>query len=190
MARNRDYKAEYARRRASGARRGLSGPQARGHARHGEASARPRPQPPYDPDLEAALRQLRQSGSLSRAAKEAGVSPERLRRYARANANADWRNGQWHLNDLRQRVVTVYSQGKQEDFQVIGFEPASLAGEYWNAAQSYLESPDLALLDRFKGVSIPDHRGKLHPLETDPNGIYKADAAGEPSFHEIYRIVQ
>jgi hypothetical protein len=32
-------------------------------------------------------------------------------------------------------------------------------------------------------------KGRLHPLETDPNAIHRLAAAGGPAFHEIYRIV-
>ena len=80
MSRQRDYKAEYQRRIANAAKRGLSKSQGRGHARAGEASARSKPVK-SDDRLESALKLLRQSGNQSRAAKEAGVSAERFRRF-------------------------------------------------------------------------------------------------------------
>ena len=190
MKRQRDFRAEYAKRRARGIALGRSGPQARGHARHGEAPAKARGQTGFNAHLEAGLRELRRTGNLSRAAKEIGASTERLRRYARENAKAEWRGRNWHFEDTRLREVAIVSQGQRQTLIVRGFQPASTAGEYDNARRQFLSTNDPELLAPFVGVEVSDAKGTPHLLETDPNGIYEADAAGEPAFHEIYRIIQ
>jgi hypothetical protein len=42
----------------------------------------------------------------------------------------------------------------------------------------------------FEGRSVTDAKGEAHPLETDPNALYRLAAAGSELFHEIYRLVQ
>jgi hypothetical protein len=82
MRRDRDYQAEYRRRLDWGRARGLTRSQARGHARAQEASLKAKPVK-SDERLERALRELRRTNNQAIAAKEAGVSPERFRRFLR-----------------------------------------------------------------------------------------------------------
>lgn len=84
MARTRNYQAEYARRIANAVQRGLSRPQARGHARPGEALIRPANAKDQD-RLETALKLYRQTANQVSSAKAVAVAPERLRRYLREN---------------------------------------------------------------------------------------------------------
>ena len=190
MARQRDFKAEYARRVASAERRGLSRSQARGHARHGEAPARPRPKPAHDDRLERALRLLRQTGNQGSAAKEAGVSPERLRRFLRENALAQRRGRQWHFTDNRLRDMTVISKGEAKTLRLRGFDQASLNGQYLSAVGKALNSNEWELLLPFVGLSIIDAKGRAHALETDPNTLHRIAAQGDEVFHNVYQLVQ
>lgn len=190
MARQRDYKAEYERRLASAQGRGLSRSQARGHARHGEAPARPSSKPAHDDRLERALRLLRQTGNQGSAAKEAGVSPERLRRFLRENALAERRGKQWHFSDNRPRRMTIISGGEARERVLLGFDQASLNGQHLNAVRQFLGSNDPELLFPFEGQSVTDAKGRAHPLETDPNTLHRIAAQGEEVFHNIYRLVQ
>ena len=188
MARKRDFKAEYQRRIANAAKRGLSRSQARGHARAGEAPIRREPLR-SDDKLEVALKRLRQTNNQARAAKEAGVSAERLRRFLRDNALAERRGRHWHITDQRRRRMTVITEGEARQITLRDADQASLNGEHLNALQSFLRTNDIDRLRPFEGRSVIDANGKAHPLETDPNALYRLAHAGSDVFHEIYRLI-
>lgn len=188
MARERDFKAEYARRIENAAKRGLSRSQARGHARANETPVRPKPVK-SDDRLEDALKILRQTGNQGRAAKEAKVSVERFRRFLRTNALAERRDRQWHITDRRPRHMTVITGGVSIELNLQDFEQASLNGKHLAAVGAFLRSNDIDLLRPFEGQSVIDAKGNAHPLETDPNALYRLAATGSEVFHEIYRLI-
>lgn len=189
MSKNRDFKAEYQRRIANAKKRGLSRSQARGHARHGEAPVKPRAGSMSDHRLEAGLKALRQSGSQSVAAKKAGISPERLRRFIRENALAERTGKRWRMTDNRSREMIVLSQGSARHRLLLGHDQASLNGSYLNAVKSFLNSNDIDFLRPFAGQSVIDAKGKAHRLETDPNAIHRIASSGSAVFHDIYRLI-
>lgn len=188
MAKSRDYKAEYQRRIANAAKRGLSRSQARGHARSGEKPIRAKPSR-RDDGLEAALKRLREIGNQGRAAKDAGVSVERFRRFLRSNALAKRQGKRWRITDNRPYDMTVITGGEVVVLVVREFEQRSLNGEHLNAVKAFLASNDRDFLDPFEGRSVIDAKGKAHPLETNPNILHRLASAGEAVFHEIYRLV-
>lgn len=187
MAKSRDYKAEYQRRIANAAKRGLSRSQARGHARASEKPVRPKPTKP-DERLETALRLLRKTGNQSRAAKEAGVSAERFRRFVRSNSLAQRQGRQWLFTDNRSRRMTVITGGEASELILRDFEQASLNGKHLAAVGAFLPSNNIDLLRPFEGQSVIDAGGQAHPLETNPTALYRLSAAGGEVFHEIYRL--
>lgn len=189
MARQRNYKAEYERRIANAAKRGLSRSQARGHARAGEAHVKPRPVK-SDERLEAALKLLRQTGHQGRAAKEAGVSAERFRRFLRSNSLAQRQGREWHVTDNRHRRMTVITGGESGELTLRDYEQSSLNGRHLAAVGTFLRSNDIDLLSPFQGRSVIDAGGQAHFLETDPNTLYRLAHAGSEVFHEIYRLVE
>lgn len=188
MARTRDYKAEYQRRIASAAKRGLSRSQARGHARAGEMPVRAKPVG-SDPRLEDALKLLRQTGNQSRAAKDAGVSAERFRRFLRSNALAERQGRQWRITDNRSRRMTVITSGEAVELTLRDFDQSSLNGRHLAAVGAFLRTNNADLLAPFVGQFVIDVAGVAHPLETHPNALYRLAAAGSEVFHEIYRLV-
>jgi hypothetical protein len=187
--RRRNYAVEYHRRLARAAARGLSRSQARGHPRAGEQAIRPRP-PKLDLRLEAGLKALRRSGSLTTAAKEQGVSAERLRTYIRNLPFVGKRRGRFVVGaDLRHRQVQFYADGRMIKTVVQGYEPAALAGSYWDAVGEFLRTNDPNHLAPFAGVEITDANGSSYTLETRPNVLYRLDAEGGDTFEQVYRIV-
>ncbi len=189
VAKLRDYKAEYQRRIASADKRGLSRSQARGHARAGEKPIQAKPVQ-SDDRLEDALKLLRQTGNQSRAAKEAGVSAERFRRFLRSNDLAERQGKQWRITDNRPYKMTVITGGEELDIIISRFEQRSLNGRHLAAVGAFRRTNDADLLAPFEGQSVIDAAGKEHPLETDPNALYRLAAAdGGEAYHEIYRLI-
>lgn len=188
MANTRNYKAEYERRIANAAKRGLSRSQARGHARSTEALVRPKPFV-TDDKLEAALKLLRQTGRQGAAANQAGVAPERFRRFLRHNALAVRSGRKWHISDGRPRRMTVITDGDSKNLMLDGFDQASLNGQHSAAVGAFLTSNDIDLLGPFEGRSVRDVHGKMHPLETNPNRLLRMAASGDEVFHVIYRLI-
>ena len=185
--RKRDFKAEYQARIARGLASGKSRSQARGHARAKDA-------PPSeaaafvdrkDP-LEKALKLMKQGFSQKEAAKAAGVSAERLRRYVQQNTTTERKGGRWIIKDARPVTVLMATRGKLQDVTVTR-DAASDIGRHWVAVNKFLESNDPSHLAPFVGLGLRDTRGKLWPFETRPNVLRKLDSAGELSFVDIYR---
>jgi hypothetical protein len=183
MAKQRDYKAEYQRRVTCGFAKGLSRTQARGHASRAKPVA-------GDAKLEKALAALREGKSLTAAASKAHVSPERFRQFVREGNLARLEGRRWVVADNRARGVPIFSKRKRLTIIAANYEQAALAGRYWDAAHRFVASNDMSLIEPFVGQSVRDAKGKLHPLETDPNAIHRLAAAGGPAFHEIYRLTQ
>lgn len=191
MARQRDYRAEYARRIERGLSRGLSRSQARGHPGPGEAfRSRRGATPAYDPRLEAGLKAIRAGTPLSRAAPAIGVSPERLRRYVAQTRVVEKRGGRWVVgHDPRSRRLPVYSRGRAVTITVVGYEAAALIGRYMAAVGAFLASNDPANLAPFVSEAVTDAKGKRHVFETRPNVLYRLAASPAESFEQVYRIV-
>lgn len=188
MPRQRDFRAEYHRRIASAAARGLSRSQGRGHARTSEAPIKG-PKSKTDDRLEAALKTLRQTGDRTAAAKSVNIAPERLRRFLRENVQIEGRGRSLKITDNRPRDMGVYSDGKAEVLRLRDYDQASINGQHLAAVQEFLRTNERELLLPFEGRAVIDAKGKAHPLETDPNELYRLDAQGEGQFHEIYRLV-
>lgn len=188
MARQRDYKAEYARRIERGKKRGLSRSQARGHARPGEQSIRAKPVQ-SDPRLEAALKSMRRQETQAKAAKRAGVSVERLRRFLYDNELAERQGRQWLFSDKRIREMTGLSDGQMRRMRLRGYDEASLNGQYLNAVGKFIRTNDASHLAGFEGKSVRDAKGKLHPFETDPNTLYRLYHSGDEPFEVYYKLL-
>ena len=188
MLRHRDNKAEYRRRIERGVERGLTRSQARGHARAQEAGLKTKPIK-HDERLEAALRELRRTQNQAKAAKEAGVSPERFRRFLREQKLAERKGRIWEITDKRARDMTAMTTRGALDLTLPGFEAASLVGLHNAAVKTFLDTNDISDLRPFEGRTVKDTSGRTYVLETRPNVIRRRDASGE-TFEQIYRIVQ
>jgi len=65
---------------------------------------------------------------------------------------------------------------------------ASVIGTYLASVRRFLDANDVEPLEQFNGQSVKDVRGKVFPLETRPNELYRLNAAVEP-FEEVYRLL-
>lgn len=192
MARVRDYKAEYARRKAHGAARDFTRGQARGHPEVGKAliSGKPRAAS-YDRGLEEGVKLMRKGQPLSTAARSIHVSTERLRNYVNEQSVAEKVGGRWKIgHDTRKRAMVIFSKGKEQPVILQGYEASRLAGEYMNAVKEFLAHNDPAYLAPYQGAGVIDASGRYHPFETDPNILYKLTATSDRPYEKVYRIVQ
>ena len=186
----RDYKQEYAQRIQRGAQKGLSRSQSRGHPKAREPHASPRRAPPaYDRRLEHGLQLIRNQRTLTGAARDIGVSPERLRHYVAHTGIVEKQGRRWVVTeDRRTRQMLLFSAG--QTLQVlVSLEAASLIGRYMAAVGRFLETNDPVHLQPFAGQSVVDVYGTAHPFETRPNVLYRLDATGGETFEQVYRIV-
>ncbi|MBB36986.1 MAG: hypothetical protein CME88_16950 [Hirschia sp.] len=191
MKKERDYKAEYARRMERGKARGLSLSQARGHPRRGEPLASsPQAKPKSDEKIEAAIRLMNEGGSLTASARESQVSSKRLKRFVLAHKLGRLNKRKWVMSDRRARRVPIIKGASQSAIIVPDFKTARLVGQHYNAYQKFVEEADESLLPPFEGRGVRDVKGRLHPFETDPNNLFRFAVKDEPVFHEIYQIIQ
>jgi hypothetical protein len=178
----------YQRRIARGLAKGLSRSQARGHPRPNERYIAP--ERANTRKLEAGVAALRKRKSLTAAAHHATVAPERLRRYLKGLPFVEKQRGRWVVgDDTRLRTVLIYTNGQRKLITVEGYDPAALAGSYWNAVGEFLRTNDPTYLAPFIGVEIIGASDQRYPFETRPNVIYRLEAAGGDTFEQVYKIV-
>jgi hypothetical protein len=187
----RDYRAEYQRRIARGAAKGISRSQARGHPKPTEAavSIKHPPKPIESDRLQLAFKVLRQQKSLTAAARAAKVSPERLRHFATKRDIFKKKGRRWSVRDDLPRRMLLYSHGRAIVVIVGDFASASKIGRFMSAVSHFLPTNNPAGLREFDGESITDIAGNTHVFETRPNALYRLASAHDQSFEHIYRIV-
>src|SRR5438477_8752546 len=135
MPRRRNGRTSYQRRIARGLAKGLTRSQARGHPRVAEryASTKATERKP-DRRLLEGLKALRETRNLGDAARRARVAPERLRHFVQRLDFVEKRGRRYSVGeDPWLRRVIFYSGGRKVDTVVEGYEPARLAGLYWEA---------------------------------------------------------
>jgi hypothetical protein len=182
MARLRDYAAEYARRIASGLRRGLSRSQARGHPRRterliSEPTHRQAPQhrPAADERVYNALERMEKGASLEQAAKAEHISPEKLRRVAfeRGYLSKDYsqsKRGDWRISTSTTRPVLTADRRYLEQV-VFDLRNTSAVSRYWNAVGRLLDDGDPEPLTRLGPLTVRGVDGTTYELQTDHNAI-------------------
>ena len=190
MPHKRNYKAEYASRIKRGKALGLSKSQARGHPRRGEPLATYVDRLPQSaPEIEAALRLMRDGVGIGKAARDAGVPEKRLRKFIRIRNLASRKGRVWSIHDPRPRRVPVVTGYQSKSVTVQGYGEAAKAGRAWDLQSRFVRTNDISLLDTLRGDGLTNVRGKFHPFETDPNALHRFASANDEAFHEIYRIV-
>jgi hypothetical protein len=140
-----------------------------------------------DRSLNVISRMRAEKLSLKKAALEAGIKPETVKRWA-GSALTKRANGRYapKKSDHLLRVLKIPSADGTRDVPVRGSRRATLLAEYWNAAHHYLESGDASRLEKFKGKRIKTADGAEIPLPTDRTELNRLGSAGVLSFESIY----
>jgi hypothetical protein len=187
----RNHAAEYARRKQLGLESGLTLSQARGHSRAGEKPVSSKATiARYDKQLEEGVKAIRKGKSLSAAAHELRVSPEKLRRYIRTADIAEKVSGRYAITkDRRPREELLHTRGKTIHVIVPNYDAASEVGFYMQGVKRFLLFNNIAVLQPFEGHGVTDILGKYHPFETRPNVLYRLDSMGTETFEDVYRIL-
>jgi hypothetical protein len=132
---------------------------------------------------------LRQEKSLTAAAREAKVSPERLRRYATEKNVIERQGRRWIVRHELPRRMLLFSDSKAVQVIVGDFASASKVGRFMSAVSTFLRTNNPVGLHEFEGASVVDLSGRQHGFETRPNALYRLASAHDQSFEHIYRIV-
>ena len=186
--RKRDYKAEYQRRIERGLKKGLSKSQARGHPKANEKNIR-KPRPIDDEAFQIGLQVLRSGKTLTEAAAEIRVSPERLRNQGKERGAIRRKDRRWIVKNTLPRRMLLYSNNISHTVTIGTFRYASKVGRYMSAVRKFMQSNNPAYLKPFVGKSIKDINEKQYIFETDPNAIYRLDRTGGESLEQVYRII-
>jgi hypothetical protein len=192
VARKRNFKEEYVRRKALAAERGLSLAQARGHPRHGESgvaalkrlgtllSGRDRTLEKYY-DV---VGELREGWSLRQAAAVEGMSP---RTFWRLNAERSLIGKRYYVGKRGQitfdgytvqhyaRMPLLTSDNILHEHVPLDAKYASLIGTYWNVEEQARRGDAQARkrLQEFTHLTIYDTEGNRYRLQTDLNALYR-----------------
>lgn len=169
---------QYRRRIERAEARGLARSQARGHAKAGESPASGIRAHKDEHKLLKAIRMLDDDGySFSRAAREAGVSAERLRRYAHETGYAVKEGRRWTVPESqRGRVLfPIFSEGEFRRIRLSDSRAKSDVGLYMNRVRFALESNMPRWLTQFRGQYVTDDDGVRHYFETDLRVIQVLD---------------
>lgn len=157
--RQRDHAAEYQRRLARGAAKGLNRSQARGHG-----TLTPNAPAASQARLEAAADAFRnsKSHSVQAAAKEAGVAPERLREHLRRSGTAQKVGTKWLP------TISFYAEGGFQSRVIPDSSERRLIGRYMNAVRQFDRTNSPVALAEFDRTIVADSSGVGWELETDP----------------------
>jgi len=160
----------YLRRLERGEARGLTLSQMRGHAKAGETPVSGISTYKDEQRLLKAIRLLEEDGyTFSRAARESGVSTERLRRYAHETGYATKERGRWRVPESQRgrALFPIYSEGEFRRIRLSNPGDKTKLAQYMNRVRFALASNRPGRLSEFGGQYVTDDDGVRHYFETD-----------------------
>ena len=132
------------------------------------------------------ISRMRDRVSLSKAAKEFGISPSTVSELGRPALRK--RNGRYVATkaDSLLRVVTILTAKGRKTIATRDSRQASLIASYWAAVQRYLQTGHDSALLKFKKTRVVGASGKRHLLLTNLAELNKQASAGVLSFESLY----
>ena len=135
--------------------------------------------------LRVLARSRRFAEPLSKAAREAHISPETVERYL-GRSGFRKAGGRWKptRTDSLLRRMAYYEDGRRRAATVRGSKIASQIGKYNRDVRSLLEDParDHSVLKKWEGRTIVDAYGKTHKFETEPARLLSAVERAESEY--------
>jgi hypothetical protein len=133
------------------------------------------------------ISQMRRHGySLTRASRDAGISPYTVRRHTNAVRYKGYRYRPKAYDRIDRRMA-INEGGRERWITVKDSRHASMIGRYHSAVRQFLETGDASHLKPFKGKRVRDIDGNWHTLETDPDKLYEIEEQREEEeFYSIY----
>jgi len=130
---------------------------------------------------------MRDGITLSKAAKEFGLSPKTVITFGRA-ALRKQKNGRYAAKKTDQllRVVNVLTTEGRKEIATRDSRQASLVGGHWAAVQKFLQTGDDSALLKFDKKKIVDASRKRLVLLADPKELERLGSAGVLSFESLY----
>lgn len=128
--------------------------------------------------------------SLNEAAREVGIRPETVRRYAGSALHKNKR-GKYKVrrSDTMLRPLVIPAAGGLLEIITRDSRSASLASRYADAVKTFLDTGDESELREFRGQHLTDVNGTAVPLLTDLDELERLGAAGVLSFESLYAKV-
>ena len=168
---------------------GLTRSQARGHARTGERPVSRQRAYRSEQKLLQGIRLLDRPGyTFQRAARQAGVSPERLRRYAHETGYAEKAGRRWRVPERHRGTVLfpVFSEGRLKKIKLSDQDQKAKLGLYMQRVRIALESNRPGWLSDFRGDYARDDYGVRHYFETDLRVIRVLDDQYTGDVEELF----
>jgi len=138
--------------------------------------------------LDALSKMRREGVSLSRAARDAGTTPNSVRRYAgEAIMRTDRGREVARPRDGLYRRMEILTPDGKIALDVTDSRTASRIGSYWAAVRRYVETGDARGLRQFRGRSVRVAK-RGYPFITDLDLLDELANGGELSFESIYAV--
>jgi hypothetical protein len=143
-----------------------------------------------NPRYETALRvvsRIRHGASLTTAAKEFGIAPDTVRRYAGSALERDTR-GRWTAKpaDRLYRSMRFLDSRGLTTAEPASSREASKLSAYWRAVDAFIDG-DLKPLRRFRRMRLRTRHKTSLRFITDPAELERLGYAGQLSYEDLYQ---
>lgn len=142
-----------------------------------------------DHRFQAALKSLQQGRNTTEAAREIGVSRQRLEQQLRSTGAARKRGARWIVLARLPRRMALFTTQGAIGVTLRNRREASKAGLFMSAVSRFLFSNEPSEVETFSGEFAMDIQGRRWAFETDPNILHQLAHTGNETFESVYRIV-